>query len=507
MPEDLFKFYADKKPESVYQVTDEGVEIKFRSSFAGEPVGSITEIMIDSEIPAELVEQAERKFIDAFINKRISDVGVIVDKNRETRQKSEQLQIRSGRIVQKISESNERTLYESEFLDKGIISVQSCMLAIQAGKVKPANLLLKLEDFISAEEQAKVITDNSETIIINGKTLIIDYSQSWKNFYAKSEVSDEFARNTKVEAIVLPSGRIVELVCGSYSAKTFPELVEKLEQARINRCWSEKRSELEHTSWISNPEDVFPYLSKILTAIEITRINNGQGDSVFGYFSLYSDSDPDFQIRLKEIGEEAKEETKVGLEHLLQKATREKRKIPREEQWSVDLREALKNRFDALIKECAENLTPENIQDKIEVVKAKTEVIKIEICGEHAKAQQLITEIKAKVNAEVEAIDNEFIESEISEIRETLNEAEKALKNAAYEDVEATCEMAIETADQLAGLAETRSVLKRETKGAEEEVADKLYSLKNGYEEFSEATSEERFMADRLSWEISNFFI
>jgi hypothetical protein len=506
VPEDLFKLYADKKPVSVERITDEGVEIEFKSSFAGESIGSIVELVDDSEIPVKFVEQAERKFIEALLYQRIS--AEFADQNRKTREQSRQLRVRSGGAVEEISESDEQKLYEAEFADKGIISAQSLKSAIESGKVNPDNLLLKLEDFISAEEQKKIMADNPDTVTVEGETLTVEYGVvSGSEFYCRAEVAEEFARSAKTEAVTLPGRRIVELCCGGYATKSFPELVKKLEQRRIEQAWSEKRSELESSSWISDPEKVFQLLPKILTAVEITREDNEQGESILGFFSLKSDSDLDFKIKIRESEEEAREETKTGLERLLRKATREFRRIPSEEPWdNSELREALKNRLDALLEEHYENLTPENFMGQIELIKAEIETVKAEIGGKHAETQQLVEKTEAKVNAKVEAIKSEFVESEISQARKEIQKAKDYLKSAAYEEAKAACEMAVELADRLAELTETRSTAKREAEAAREEVSDDLYDLEKGYEDFIDATSDERAEAEQISEGISDAF-
>lgn len=507
VPEDLFKLYANKKPESVYRVNNEGVEIEFRSSFAGESTGSIVELVDDSEIPAELVEQAEREFINALVYQRIS--AEFADQNRQTRKQSHQLRLHSGGAVEMILDSDEQKLYEVGFKDKGIISAQSMRSAIESGEVNPDNLLLKLEDFISIAEQEKIMADNPDTVIVEGKTLTIEYGGgSWGDeFYCRANVTEEFARIVGAEVIMLSGGRTVSLRCEDHSAKSFSELVEKLEQRRIEQAWSEKRSELEYTSWISNPKEVFPYLPKILTVVEITQKDNGQGEPIYGHFSLYSDSDLDFQIRLRETEEEAKEETKIGLERLFRKATREFRRISGEEPWdNSELREALKNRLDTLLKEHYKNLTLENVQEQVELIKTEIETAKAEIGGQHAEAQQLITKTEAEVNAKVETVDNEFVELEILQVHEILDKAKSFLKNAAYEDVKVTCEMVVKAVADLAELAEVRSQGKRKAEAAYEEVSDALYSLENGCDDFVDATFDERDKAEQISEAISDAF-
>ncbi|MDF1498294.1 MAG: hypothetical protein P1P85_02985 [Patescibacteria group bacterium] len=459
VPEDLFKIYADKKPDSVYQVNDEGVRIEFKSSFAGESIGSLVEAVDDSEVPAELIEQAEEKFISSLLYQLISPE--FADQNREIREQSSQLRTRSGGAVEKISESDERKLYEQEFAGKGIISVRSLRSAIESGNINPDNLLLKLEDFIPVEEQEKIMADNPDTVKVKNEILTVEYGGgSWGDeFFCRASVTEEFARTTKVEAVTLPGGRTVELRCEGHSAKTFSELVEKLEQKRIEKAWSEKRSELESSSWISNPEEIFPLLPKILTAVEITRKDNGQGEPVYGYFSLVSDSDLDCKIKIRETEEEARKETKTGLERLFRKATREFRRISGEEPWdNSELREALKNRLEMLLKAQMENLTAENFSERVETIKAEAEKIKSEIVGKASEAKKLIADTEEGIEKQISAIENpSFVEAEVKQAHEALQEAKDKLKSAAFEEVLGACKKASEIASQLAKLYSVRT--------------------------------------------------
>lgn len=378
------------------------------------------------------------------------DLQAVITENRQRQEQARQLNIRAGQDTFKIMSSSEW----QEWL---------------TGKINGARRVAEIADLDALRLPAldsslvmKVTSDNPETLVIEGNTLNIEYGKdSWGGgSYVRTSVEEQFARRTKVEVVKLPGGRIVDIHCNGHSAKTVMELVESLEQSRIERCWSEKRSEVEHTSWISNPEDVFPYLSKLLSVVEITRTNNGDGEPVLGYFSLYSDSDPDFQIRLKGSREEAEEQTKIGLERLIKKASHEALAIPQEEPWHkhdswygwqmTDLGQALKTRFETLVTEHAENLTSSNIEERFKALKQAVETAKVEIGGEHAEVKQLIETTEAEVDGKIQAIDNQsFVSVEIEQVREAIQKSKDNLKSAAYGDAKRACNEATSLANNL----------------------------------------------------------
>ncbi|MBU2416168.1 DEAD/DEAH box helicase [Patescibacteria group bacterium] len=418
-------------------------------------------------------EKAADVFADWFAGALAAESGDVsealkgaVEYNRQIQKQARGLNIRADETIFKImSQSEWKEWLVAERLNgaRRVFEITN-LSAIQ---------LLELD----SELVAKVLADNPDTVNIEGIILTIEYGKEYyDSAYCRTNVEEEFARQVKTEVVVLPGGRTVDIRCGEHSAKTFAELVEKLETSRIKRCWSDKRSELEHTSWISDPEKVFPHLSKLLSAVEITQANNGEGELIFGYVSLFSDSDPDFKIKLKESEEEAKKETKIGLERLLQKASRNVLVIPKEEPWQkesdwswslTDLGQALKNRFETLITEHAENLTSNNIEEQIEALKTAVESIKAEIGGEHEAVRQLIETTEQKINGKINAINDSYfveseVESEVEQVREAIQEAKDYLKSAAYGDVKAACEIAVETANQLQTLCDARSQSKAE---------------------------------------------
>ncbi len=509
IPEELVKKYSRKTLKILTGTANNGDEIivEYEASFAGEKIGSISENLI--EVPAEFVDKAVEVFANAIVRDKV-DIPEIIVNNKMIKENIYDLHLRSGGEIPNNAEEKIREFYLGICKEAGVYTRNKFLASRE--KVD----LLDLDSILLPEIREEIKEANPDWIKADGETLSVEYGKDWNSFYARTEVSEEFARETVIEALTLPSGRQIKLLCVSHSAKTFPELVEKLEQERIEREWREKRSKLEHASWISNPEEVFPYLPKLLDAVEITRTDNGEGKPIYGYFYLYSDSALDFQIRLRESREKAEEETKVGLERLLKRACREVLAVPKEEPyysasgWSgswTELGEALKKRLEELAKSKADGITAENIFVRVEEIKAEVENIKAEVGGKFSETQKLISETEAKVNIKVEEInseDREFVEAEIGQAREALQEAKKNLKTLAYAEAEAACADAENAVSGLAALVSARTKAREEAKAAKGEVSDELYNLQYGYKEFVDAAAEERSEAYELSQEISN---
>ena len=441
--QDLIVNYATKMPERVTKVTDEGVEIEFRAVFAGERLDIICQVVADNEIPVELISEAEQKFIDAFASKYLIGAEVVVDKNAKIRVESERLWIRSGGEFQRITQQDERELYERELLGKGIVSIQSFERELHAGRVNVQALFLAP---ISNSERKRIEQENPETVEVDNQILSVLYSKdSWSDtFYAKVKVDSKLTYATKTESVVLPSGRQATLVCDGHSANTFPELVEKLEKARIKQCWAEARSQ-HQTGWTTDVEKVVGWLDKVGSQVEVTRANNGSGEPVCGHVGLKRYSGySEWQLFLADTKEQAEEETRKSLEVLLKTAVKEYLAIPKEEPWQksgywnwelTDLGCVLQSRFEALVREYAEGLTPSNIKEKIEALKTACEQAKLEVGEEYESTKKIIEDTKSSLEEKISSLDNQdFVSSEIEEVHKLVGEAEEALASGSYAD-------------------------------------------------------------------------
>jgi len=511
--ESILNFYAQKTPVSVEAVTDKGVKIEFKRAFAGETLNRIEEFVADADVPETLRLDAEQKFLNAI--RGLEWFGPAVNNNSDVRKMSELYWLRSGGTTHKITQAEEQANYEKVLGGHGIYSVQTTIAAINAGKVDPKALFLKLEDFVSAKEQAQAELLNPEEITVAGKDFHIHYGQIYNETYARTIVLAEFARATEIESIVLPSERIVQLVCDAsgttHMAMSFPELVNQLEASRIKWAWSEARKNHEHTNWISKVDEVLPLLPTILTSVEITK--DSAGNPIFGYLSLYSDSDPDFQIRLKESEEETQKETKVGLGRLLTKSCRQMLTVPKEEpyqtkdrwdDWKIsEIGSAVKSRFETLRAQYAEtaDITPETVIAKIDEIKTKAEKIKAEVGGKFVVVQQAVSETETFINVKVEEVasdDRDFVETEVSQARENLKTAKESLKALSYDEATTACTAARAAIGNLPDLINARSAGKEEAKKAWSELEDTLYDIQRSRRDYEGCTESEQERASSL---------
>ncbi len=436
----------------------------------------------------------------------LEKIKAVIERNREEQKKARKLNIRAGEDVFKL-------MSRSEWRDWLVSRLNGARCAMEV--VDFENLQLPALD---PELVQLVITENPDTVEIEGVTLEIEYGKEYYGgVYCRTNVEEEFARKCGSESVLLPSGRTVEIRCSGHSAKSFVELVEKLERSRIDRCWSTARSEHE-TSYTSDSAKVILWLDKVGSQVEITRTENSTGDPIYGYVGLKRYSGySEWQLFLADTKEKADEETQKSLEVLVKAALKEQLTIPQEEPWQskssgwyaswslTDLGNALQSRYETLVREHAEGLTSSNIEEKIEALKAAMEKAKSEIGGDHAEVKQLIETTEKQVETLIEGVeDRYFVESEIEQVREAIRNAKDSLKSAAYGDVKTACEIAAETAGSLVDLCTSRSQTKHEAEEARSDVSDELYNLQYGYEEYVDATSEERTEADDVSRDISN---
>jgi len=433
------------------------------------------------------------------------EIRAAIAHNQEIQKKARDLNVRAGEDVFHIMSRSEWKQWLSERVDGARCSME----------VRDFDLL-HLPELEPAMVQL-VTTENPDTVTIEGISLQIEYGKEYYGgVYVRTNVEEEFARVVQTETVLLPSGRTVEIRCSGHSAKSFKELVEKLEKSRVDRCWSTARSQHE-TSWTSDSQKVIGWLDKAGSQVEITRTNNGNGDPIYGFVGLKRYSGySEWQLFMTDTKEKAQEETQKAREVIVKAAVKDLLVVPKEDPWQksgywnwelTDLGRALQNRFETLVKEYAEGLTSGNIEEKIEALKAAMEKAKFEIGGEHELTKKIVEEAKASLEGKIDSLeDKNFVKSEIEEARKLIREAEEALAGGSYADAKAKCEKAVEVAGQLAELCNIRSQGKQEAEQARSEVSEELYNLRYGYDQFADASSEERSEADELSREIGNAF-
>ncbi|MDD3006784.1 MAG: hypothetical protein PHX30_04355 [Candidatus Pacebacteria bacterium] len=429
------------------------------------------------------------------MNKLLQEV---IETNLQIQRKARDLNIRAGKRI---------------FL----IMSRSEWKAWLIGRSQGARSVAEIEDFdslflppLDSTIVEKIMVENPDTVEVEGETLEIKYEQDWNNnFICSVKISEEFARHTRMDKIYLPGGRSLKIQCGSYSVDSISELVEKLEKNRIEKCWAEKRRDLEHTSWISNPREVVPYLSKV-GKVEISQKEDGS--PIFGYLSLYSDSDPDFQIRLRESEEEAEKETRIGLERLLRKDCKDLFAVPEEEPWqhcpSYSWRkrpagEILEQKLKEIMASVLEKLSSENYAEKVQWAEKEIESIKISLREEYVFLEESISSQEKQMEEGIYSISyDSFVKSEIAQAREQMERAKRLLGEMKYQEARKVCDFAIEVAGPLDFLSRKRRGEYDRANEKWRSVGEYVYNLSEGQGAFREAIGEERKEAEKIQDEI-----
>jgi|GEM_PF-1973442 len=424
-----------------------------------------------------------------------------------------ELSIRAGKEVFPIYSKKEMIEYLTGKMD-GAVSIETI----------PDMAALKLPQLDGGLAQ-KVMADNPERMVVADSECPVVYTHSYGTYYAKVTIEEVIARgvqsDTKVEdgnlksddeklQLLTPGGRILALVSNGVEATTFQELVEKLETKRIERAWSDKRSELEYTSWIKNPADVFTKLSTVLDKVEITKTDNGEGEPIYGWVYLHSDSDPDFKVLLEKDEEKARESTRLALKRLVAKATKEERKVPQEMPWfdsddgyrgsMTELGNALATAMESLPEQFIPE-TPADAEAAIELLKKRIAEIKVELAGKFEEALQKIQNVRGQIE---EIQDAEYAEDELSEIRDLLSQAETLLKSGNTDEAITTQGKAKALVAAIPGLVTSRKAAETDFNDIAEklEEGDLLYNLKSKYDDYRYANDEESELARKYNNEI-----
>lgn len=410
----------------------------------------------------------------------------VIAENRALQEQARELNIRAGENVFKIFSREEWEQWLSERLNG----------ARRVAEIVDFEKLCLPE--LEAELVNLVMEHNPDAIILDGEEVKLQYGKEYYgSCWVKATVSEKLARATKKETVVLPGGRkATKIICGDYSAENFSALVTKLEEGRINKAWEEARPTVE-TEWIRDVEKVYPLLPKLFATVEVTRKQNGAGEPIFGWISLYSDSDPDFKIKLRASLEEAQKETAMGLERLIWKALKEGTIIPQEEPYQyytsgyyggwklTDLGQGLKNRFEAILTEAKAELSPANVVAKIDVAKAEAKKAREEVVGNFTRIQVRIVKVEADAKAQVEALDDNqgLVKVEIGQIEEGIKSAKDSLKSLSYKDADEFCELAESEIVRLPEMVKSRAEAKAEAEKARDEVRNRLgdISYDSGY--------------------------
>ena len=366
----------------------------------------------------------------------------VIQKNRRNQEEARELNVRAGSDVFPLMSHDEWRDWLASRLNG----------ARRTTEVADFDSLLLPQ--LDPELVQLVIAENPDTVTIEGVSLQIEYGKEYyggTGTFCRTDVEEEFARKCSSKAVLLPSGRTVEVRCSGYSAKSFTELVEKLERNRIEQCWSTARSQ-HGTSWTGDSAKVVGWLPRVGSQVETTRTDNGAGDPIYGYVGLKWDSGwSEWHLFLADAKEKADEETQKSLEVLVKSAVKDQFAIPQEGPWQrsspyygwslTDLGKVLQARYETLVHEHAEGLNSSNVEERIKALKAALEKTMLEVGGEHESTERIVEDAKTGLEGKIDSLDDEdFVSSEIEEARELIREAEEAVDSGSYAAAKEKCE-------------------------------------------------------------------
>ena len=198
----------------------------------------------------------------------------IIEVNRNIQQDACKFNIRAGEIVFPIMSQSEWKDYLINILNN----------ARSISEIKDLKILQLPE--LDSEMRTLVEVFNPFTIEVDGEILNIEYRKEYGDIlYARTNVTEDFARNTSMENLSLPGGRIVEICCNSCRSNSFTKLVEQLEKIRIENCLLEV-SRIYETDWSNEINTIYGWIPKVGNEIKITSTNNGNGEPINGILSL-----------------------------------------------------------------------------------------------------------------------------------------------------------------------------------------------------------------------------
>lgn len=432
----------------------------------------------------------------------------IIELNKSTQNQAKQLNLRAGKTVFPLMSGCEMKSWLAEQLGRA-----RCIAEL---KNFEALLLPKLD----VELVATVMSENPDTFMVDGSVLQLKYStDGWDRFYCRASVSEEFIRGSQLSQVVLPNGRVVELDVYSYRSQNIPELVVKVEESRIQMALQAAQRHY-CVGLVSDTDLVLSWLEKAGVRVEVTKLDNGQGESVYRYLAIKYDSCySEWKRVLVESKEEAVKETKESLEHLLKTATKQYLEVPEEAPWSkkdsgwyaswslTDMGLSLRSRFDGLVETHAQGLTAENIAEKIATVKTVAQEARTKVGGEHVAVQEQIKTASEQVEQVIENLEScSYVRSEIVTARAQIRQAEEKFSSALYTDVKELCQQAVELVNKLESLNITREQQREEAKEEFSKVEDDLADLRCREGDFVQATSEEQEQASRIKIDIRDAF-
>ncbi|MFA5644325.1 MAG: helicase-related protein [Patescibacteria group bacterium] len=342
--------------------------------------------------PALWSAEAFKIFVNAMMSTYTSSevVNELYRSNSEILSQYNTLYIRSGGTISKKDSDTIREKYAKVLEPYHVLSLTQ----FETLGLNPEELKIKLSDLISTEEVTVIEAGNPEVIEVNGKEFFVTYSDSWSNFNAKIDVTEEFFHKAKEEELLLPSGREVKLTFNG-ATRTLSEHRQIIERARLEEIERAQRN------LVINFES---QISSLLTIPQEEPFCSG------GYWG--------------------------GLSETGQK---------------------LRTLLDALKAEMIEGLTLENSAERVEILKVKAEEIKIQLYNEHKNAQAFIVRLEESFDKTLSELGGgNFIRQECEEIRNQIYQASNALQKAEFVEVEKICRQAEGLIVNLSHLFEVR---------------------------------------------------
>lgn len=198
-----------------YNVNQDSVVSTTRTIFNGQ-------VIAEDQVPDPNHQKATELFAAAVGS--LSDFAPIASHNRQVREQADALYVRSGGHTRRITSQDETAHYWLHFEEYGVVSQSALAQAITAGKIRVNDLQLRLEDFVSAEEQTKVATNNPDTIEVLGGQLPVTYRSGYNPsimLEGTIQESDDWKRLP--EKVLLPGGRAITVIIKIDGWQTFQE--------------------------------------------------------------------------------------------------------------------------------------------------------------------------------------------------------------------------------------------------------------------------------------------
>ena len=316
-------------------------------------------------------------------------------KNTEIMSQYDGYWIRSGGIIEKKINSEIIGGLYRKVLEPFKVSDFSHLEKLFEKEVSKDDLRIDLSDLISQEQITSIEENNPLMVVIEDKEFSVKYSQYNGEFFAVVEYSEDSICESKLEALLLPSGRELKINFRGY-ARTLSECRGILEKARLDEIERVQRNLVDE------------FKNKIYNLFTIPQHQPFYDNSSWSY-----------------ITENGKN---------------------------------LQNSFNSLQTEMIEGLTLENFNERIEIIKTRVEEIKNELSIDYEKANALIISTEENFNETLAQVEKSFVEVEVEEIRNYIYKAKTSLQKGEFVEVNDLCVKAQEIVVNLETISETRKI-------------------------------------------------